>query len=417
MPTDATPNYKRTKRSCYFSYLAMASAYSLPPILFVTFREMYGVSYTLLGALVLINFCTQLGIDLIFSFFTKYFNIHKTVKVMPLITSAGLLIYALIPTLFPQYAYAGLVMGTVIFSVAAGLSEVLTSPLIAALPSEHPEKDMSTLHSLYAWGVFGVVVISTVFLNLFGRENWMYLTVFLALFPLVASYLFAISPIPEMNLAHDSKGKAAKTRAMGIVLCVACIFLGSAAENTMANWISTYAENALHISKTLGDIFGMALFALLLGTVRNLYAKYSPNISKVMLAGFIGTTVCYWVIVFSGNVMLSFVGCVLIGLCTSMLWPGTLILMEEKIPHAGVAAYALMAAGGDFGASVAPQLMGVVVDNVSVTQWAAELGAILSLSPEQIGMKVGMLITSLFPLIGIFLLLFMKKYFAKGKRS
>ncbi|MBR2938614.1 MAG: hypothetical protein IKC15_01990, partial [Kiritimatiellae bacterium] len=41
--------------------------------------------------------------------------------------------------------------------------------------------------------------------------------------------------------------------------------------------------------------------------------------------------------------------CVLTGFCTAMMWPGTLILMEEKIPHPGVTAYALMATFGDFG--------------------------------------------------------------------
>ncbi|MBQ2278799.1 MAG: MFS transporter, partial [Clostridia bacterium] len=66
-------NFKRTKYSCYFAYLSMASVFSLPPLLFMTFHEMYGISYTLLGTLVVVNFCTQLTIDLIFSFFTKYF--------------------------------------------------------------------------------------------------------------------------------------------------------------------------------------------------------------------------------------------------------------------------------------------------------------------------------------------------------
>ena len=111
-------NYKRTKLSCYFSYLSMASIFSLPPLLFNTFNEKYGVSFTLLGTLVAVNFCTQLIIDLIFTFFTKYFNIKLTVTVMPLITSVGMLIYALIPWLFPQYAYAGLVIGTFVFSIS-----------------------------------------------------------------------------------------------------------------------------------------------------------------------------------------------------------------------------------------------------------------------------------------------------------
>lgn len=414
MPTQTT-NYSKTKLACYFSYLSMASAFSLPPILFVTFREMYGISYTLLGTLVLINFCTQLTIDLIFSFFTKYFNIHKTVIVMPFLTSLGLITYAVIPSVLPQYAYVGLVIGTIIFSVAAGLSEVLLSPIIAAVPSEHPDKDMSLLHSLYAWGVFAVVVISTIFLNAFGRENWMYLTVFLALFPLIASYLFATSPMPEMNLSHGQNSKGPKKHNFGLVLCVACIFLGSCAENTMSNWISSYMENALHISKTLGDIMGMALFAILLGLTRTWYAKYGKNISNFLLGSMFGAMICYLVVGLSGNIVFSFIACVLTGVCTSMLWPGTLILMEEKIPNLGVAAYALMAAGGDFGASVAPQLLGVIVDKVSVSDWASQLSATLSLSTEQIGMKTGMLIAAIFPLLGTFLLIFIKKYFKKAR--
>lgn len=410
----STPiNYTRTKLSCYFAYLSMSSVFCLPPLLFVTFRDMYGISYTLLGTLVLVNFCTQLSIDLIFSFFAKYFNIHKTVKVMPLLTSAGLFIYAIIPTLLPQYAYAGLLIGTVIFSVAAGLCEVLISPLIAALPSEHPEKDMSMLHSLYAWGVFTVVVISTIFLTLFGRENWMYLTVFLALFPLVSSYLFATSPMPEMNISQNNHSGEAGKRNVGLALCMGCIFLGSAAENTMSNWISSYMESALQIPKSLGDIFGMALFAILLGSVRTLYAKYGRNISTVLLSGMVGATVCYLITGLSDNIIFSFLSCVLIGCFTSMLWPGTLILMEEKIPNPGVVAYALMAAGGDFGASVAPQLLGVIVDKVAVSDWAAQLSTTLALSTEQIGMKVGMLTAALFPLMGIFLLLFIRRYFSK----
>lgn len=413
--TDSNKKYSRTKLACYYSYLSMASVFSLPPILFVTFREMYHISYTLLGTLVLINFCTQLCIDLIFTFGAKHFNIHKTVIVMPMLTALGLLIYAIVPTAFPQYAYLGLVIGTIIFSVSAGLSEVLLSPVIAAIPSEHPDKDMSLLHSLYAWGVLSVVVISTLFLNIFGRENWMYLTVFLAAFPLVAAYLFATSPMPEMNLSQDTKSGGVKKQNLGLALCVACIFLGSCAENTMSNWISSYMENALHIAKTLGDIFGMALFAFLLGSTRTLYAKYGRNISKFLLYSMIGATACYLIIGFSGNVMISFLACVLTGCFTSMLWPGTLILMEEKIPHLGVAAYALMAAGGDFGASVAPQLLGIVVDKVSVSNWAAQISTTLSLSTEQIGMKVGMLAAAVFPLLGIFLLIYIRRYFAKSR--
>ena len=64
------PKHKRVKYACYTTNLSMSVVGTLSPILFVTFRTMYGISYTWLGLLVLLIFCTQLVIDLIFSFFS-----------------------------------------------------------------------------------------------------------------------------------------------------------------------------------------------------------------------------------------------------------------------------------------------------------------------------------------------------------
>ena len=410
-----TLNFKRTKLACYTAYFTMSSIFCVPPLLFMTFHNLYNISYTLLGTLVLTNFCTQMLVDLIFTMFSKKFNIQKVVRVMPCITSLGLFVYALIPHFFPQYAYIGLVVGTIIFSVSAGLSEVLLSPVIAAIPSDNPQKDMSMLHSLYAFGFFTMVVISTLFLKIFGNENWFYLVLLIGTLPLIAAVMFKISPFPDMTEeASQKKNKEKnKSRTIGLVLCVGSIFLGSCAENTMSNWISTYMENALNIDKALGDILGMAMFAILLGITRITYAKYGKNISKFLLVSMICASVCYLTVSFSNNTILSFVGCVLTGIFTAMLWPGTLILMEEKVKGVGVAAYALMASAGDFGASLAPQLMGIVVDNVSVSKFALEMSNSLNLSPEQIGLKVGMLITSIFPILGSFLIVFIIRYFKK----
>ncbi len=385
-------NFKRTKFACYSAYFTMSSIFCLPPLLFVTFHEMYGVSWTLLGTLVLTNFCTQLAVDLIFTIFSNKFNIAKIVKVMPLITSLGLLVYAVFPMIFPDIAYVGLLIGTVIFSISAGLSEVLLSPTIAAIPSENPQRDMSLLHSLYAFGVFSVVVIGTLFIKLAGAENWMYLTMFFAALPIVASILFMVSPIPEMSASEVSSGHTKdKQKVIGIALCVACIFLGSCAENVMSNWISSFMEVELKIDKALGDILGMAMFAILLGITRISYAKWGKNITKFLLIGMIGASACYLVAGLSTHVIPAFIACILTGVFTSMLWPGTLIMMEEKIHGVGVTAFALMAAGGDLGASVAPQLMGVIADNY--------------------GLHTGMLVSSVFPILGTVLMIAIIRFF------
>lgn len=408
-------NYKRTKIACFFTYPALAPVFILPPILFYTFRQMYGISYTLLGTLVAVNFCTQLGIDLLFSFFSKYFDTKKSIRAMPLLTCIGMLIYALVPTFFPQIAYLGLLLGTFVFSISAGLCEVLLSPTVAAMPSDNPEREMSALHSLYGYGSAAVALISTGFLAIFGTQNWMYLALMWAALPFIAFILFSTSPLPEITMSEPTSESSAKRRRMGILLCMMCIFLGSAAENTMTNWISVFMENALGLPKMIGDTLGLASFAILLALTRTLYAKHGRNISKMLMVGMIGSVACYLLAGFSTNVIIAIIACMVTGIFTSMLWPGTLILMEEKFPNPGVAAYALMAAGGDFGASVAPQGLGIVVDTVSATDWAAALGSKLSLSAEQIGMKAGMLLGAIFPLAGIAVLLYIKHYFAKHK--
>ena len=112
---------RHLKYACYNTNVTMSVVGNLSPLLFLTFRSLYGISYSKLGLLVLINFVTQLGIDLVFSFFSHRFNIPKTVKAIPVIAVAGFGLYALLPVLFPQYAYLGLALGTVIFSAASAL--------------------------------------------------------------------------------------------------------------------------------------------------------------------------------------------------------------------------------------------------------------------------------------------------------
>ncbi len=411
-------NFKRTKLACYSAYFTMSSIFILPPLLFATLQDMYGISYTLLGTLVLTNFCTQLLVDLLFSLFAKNFNASKLVRVTPLITSLGLVIYALVPWFLPQYAYVGLLAGTVVFSIAAGLSEVMLSPTIAALPSDNPQRDMSMLHSLYAFGIFFVIIVSTVFFALFDRTQWMCLTLFFAALPVIAAVLFMLSPMPDLQKSSEqASASRSRSRTVGLALCVACIFFGSCAENTMSNWISSYMEKALHIDKAVGDLVGMAAFAILLGLTRITYAKYGKNIFRMLTVGMIGAAVCYLVVVFSGAPAVALIACVLTGIFTSMLWPGALIMMEENIPYVGVAAYALMASGGDLGASVAPQLMGIVTDAVSASDLGVRLAEQLALSPEQVGLKAGMLACAVFPILGIITLFFTVRYFKRIKKQ
>ncbi len=398
-------NVRRVKLACYSANVGASVVANLSPVLFLTFRELYGISYSLLGLLVLINFFTQLIIDLIFSFFSHRFNIPKTVKSIPVICFIGFLIYAAAPILFPRHIFLGLAIGTVIFSAAGGLGEVLISPTVAALPSPDPDREMSKLHSMYAWGVVGVIVISTLFLLLFGKESWQYLTLLFMSVMVFSFVLFLGAKIPEMQTPKKASGALGMFKSRGVWLCIFAIFLGGAAECNMGQWSSGYLEAALGIPKLWGDLFGVALFSVTLGLGRTLYAKRGKNIGRVLTLGAVGATACYLVAALSPIAALGLFACAFTGFFVSMLWPGNLVVASGRYPNDGVFIYAVMAAGGDLGASVAPQLLGVITDTVIANPHAAEIAARLSLTVEQLGMKLGMLCGMLFPLCAIFVYL------------
>lgn len=395
------PKHKRLKTSCYCSSMSMSVVANLPPLLLLTFRNLYGISYSMLGTLILINFLTQLSMDLLFSFFSHKFNIAKTVRFTPVLTCTGLAIYALTPLLFPNAVYICLLIGTLVFSSSAGLMEVLLSPVLATIPFKDPDREMSKLHSVYAWGCVGVVLMATLFLEFFGSENWQWLALFMMIIPLTSTILFSKAEIPPMPTPEKVGGAIDFFKNRSLWLFVLGIFLGGSAECTMGQWASGYLEQAMGIPKMWGDMFGVALFSLTLGLGRTLYGNFGKNIGRVLFYSSVGSTLCYFVAAISGHPLVGLVACALTGFTTALLWPGSLIAVADRFPTGGVLMYAIMAAGGDLGASLGPQFVGMVTDAALEMPFLIEMAQGIGLSAEALGMKLGMLTGMLFPLFSI----------------
>ena len=169
----------------------------------------------------------------------------------------------------------------------------------------------------------------------------------------------------------------------------------------MAQWCSGYLEAAMGIPKIWGDIFGVALFSVMLGLGRTLYARRGRHPERVLLLGGIGAALCYLIAALAGLPLIGLLACAFTGFCVSMLWPGSLIVASSRVTSGGVFIYAMMAAGGDMGAAVGPQLIGVITDAVAASPAWISRAAELGIAPEQLGMKLGMLVGMLFPLAGI----------------
>lgn len=393
--------FTRLKWAAYTANISMSVVACLSPLLFVTFRTLYGISYTLLGTLVLINFITQLAVDLLLSFFPHKFNIEKTVRRIPVLVTIGLGVYALFPFVFPNHVYAGLVLGTVIFSASSGFNEVLANPVILSIPSDDPDRELSRLHSTYAWGIVGVIIVGTLFLLAFGNRNWQYLVLLYMLVPISSIILFSLTDMPHIDTLEKASGALKLLKNKTLWLCVAAIFFGGAAEITMTQWCTAYLEQSLKMPKVLADLLGLALFAVALGLGRTLYAAKGKNIGRVLVWGSVGAFLCYAIAAFTNVAAIGLVACVFTGFCVSMLWPGSILVSSENFSEGGVFIFAMMASGGDLGAAIGPQLLGVVTDAAIASPAVSSFAVQLSLTAEQLAMKIGILSGAIFPLLAI----------------
>ena len=162
-------NYKGTLYACYLGYITQALIVNLPPILFVIFRDKFGLTYTMLGSLVMVIFVTQLVTDALAIKFVDKIGQRAAAVLAHALAAIGMILLAFLPRVLPQ-PYIGLIISSIVFAIGGGLIEVLVSPIVESLPGEAKASAMSLLHSFYSWGQVLVIILSTVALLLIGHD-------------------------------------------------------------------------------------------------------------------------------------------------------------------------------------------------------------------------------------------------------
>lgn len=397
------PSYKSTVYACYIGHFVLASVINTTPILFLTLMNRYGLSFEQMGRLVLINFVTQVTVDLAASRFVDKHGLRSFIVGAQLLAFAGFVLFAGAPFLFGN-VYAGFVLATVVFSAGGGLLELLLSPIVNAIPTQEKARAMSLLHAFYAWGQVTVVLLTSALLTVLGPARWVLIPLFWSLLPLANTVLFAKVPLaPVVEEARRTKLKDLLRQKVFLV-CLAGILVSGAAEITMAQWASGFLEEAMRIPKIIGDSAGVGVFALAIGIGRTVYGKMGArmNIQKAMTAGAGLTLACYVVVVFSNVPALSLAACALSGFGVSLLWPGSLVLAAERFPLAGTSMFAVLAASGDFGAATGPWMVGLVADN------AVKLPAVLRFGSS--GLRSGFLFAAVFPAAMLICMRYIRKH-------
>ena len=358
---NATKNYGRTKLACYLGFVTQAISANFVPLLFLTFYREFGISYAQLALIPLTFFMTQLIVDFLSARFVDRIGYRKCILIAQITSGAGLLMLSVIPDLFPD-PFAGILLCVVIYAIGSGLIEVLCSPIIEACPFENKAGMMSLLHSFYCWGAVGTIALSTVFFVIFGTDHWRILACLWAIIPLFNVWNFATCPIEPIVAEGESMTVLQLLKTRVFWLFIVLMVCAGASELSMAQWASAFAESALGISKTAGDLLGACGFAVFMGFNRVLYGRYGEKMELrgFMMASGILCLCSYLLAAFAAWPVMGLIGCMLCGFSVGIMWPGSISISSSGLPKGGTALFALLALAGDLGGAVGPAIVGNV---------------------------------------------------------
>jgi len=391
-------NYQKTLRACYLGFITQAIAANFVPLLFLTFHADYGIPLGQIALISSVFFLTQLVVDVLCARFVDAIGYRRAIVASEVASALGLIGLAFVPDLCPS-PFAGILCCVVVYAIGSGLIEVLCSPIVEACPFDNKESVMSLLHSFYCWGSVGTILLSTLFFAAFGIRQWRLLACLWALVPIYNIYNFATCPIE--HLVEDGKGMSMRQLFAVPLFWVAVLLMvcSGASELSMSQWASAFAESALGLSKTLGDLLGPCLFAVTMGISRVIYGKYGEklDLTRAMLGSGALCLGCYVLASLSANPMLGLIGCVMCGFSVGIMWPGTLSISSRSLPLGGTAMFALLAMAGDLGGAFGPGLVGWV------TQRAGD------------DLRAGMLVGCAFPALLIVGLILMRRLSKHGE--
>lgn len=384
-------NYRKTLIACYLGFITQAICANFAPLLFLKFHNDYAIPLGRIALIPTAFFLTQLIVDFLCARFVDGIGYRRSVVASEVCSGLGLLGLAVLPEVFPD-PFTGILLSVILYAIGSGLIEVLGSPIVEACPFDHKEAVMSLLHSFYCWGSVGVVALSTLFFAVFGVENWKWLAALWALIPLYNIYNFATCPIER--LVEEGRGLGIRGLLRKPLFWVSLMLMvcAGASELAMAQWASAFAEAAIGLSKTWGDLTGPCLFAVTMGISRVIFGKFGHrmDLTKFMLTSGTLCLACYLLASLAGNPLLGLMGCILCGFSVGIMWPGTISICAKHFPAGGTAMFALLAMAGDLGGALGPGMVG------SITQRAGD------------NLRAGMLAGCAFPLVLIASLLILK---------
>lgn len=385
-------SYRSTKIACFIGFVVQAIINNFLPVLFIIFySKPYNLNYEQLGRLLFINFFVQLVVDALTPIIVKKIGYRGASVACHALAAAGLCMLGILPWAFPTHIYTCLVAAIVVYASGSGIIEVCISPIVEMLPGDKKGADMAFTHSFYCWGQMFTVLVSTLLIAVIGQSYWHIIPIIWAIIPLFNMFNFMRVPIVEVP--EESASKTAKTlfKNRDFWVFVVVMICAGASEITMAEWASIFTQQALGVSKTVGDLLGPCAFAICMGSGRVIFGlldgKFNPK--KALIINNILCVACYVGVALCNINWLSLVVCALCGFTVSLSWPGTYSMAARHFTTGGTLMFSVLALSGDLGCSMGPWIMGIVANNTNL--------------------QTGFLVSAIFPTIMVAVLPFLRK--------
>ena len=388
-----TLTYDHTRRASYLGYVTQAIVNNLPPLLFIFFQKQFGLSYEMLGRLVLINFGTQIVVDVIAVRYVDRIGYRLSAQLAHAFAVLGMLCLAFLPQLLNE-PYLGLVIAMMVTAIGGGLIEVLITPIVDSLPSEGKAGEIVLLHSFYCWGHMAVIILSTVIILFLKDSLWWILPVAWCLIPLLNFFFFAKVPLIEPSDQPATFKLRQLFRSRWFLLAMVLMVASGAGEQIIAQWSSLFAERGLGVSKFWGDLLGPSAFAFCMAIARTYYGKNEGRLKlpRIIFLAAITLAVGYLITAFSPWSFGSLIGIMVCGLGVGIMWPGCSALAGQRFPGGGTPLFGSLAIAGDIGCAMGPWIAGAVSSAVVINPYAKSFAAARSLGIDELGLKAGIVL-------------------------
>ncbi|MBR4331746.1 MAG: MFS transporter, partial [Clostridia bacterium] len=113
------PNYQKTKLACYLGIITQAISANFVPLLFLTFRQEFGLSLGQVALIPTVFFLTQLVVDFLSAKYVDKIGYRPAIIASEVLSALGLGGLALLPGVMSD-SFVGVLICVVLYAIGSG---------------------------------------------------------------------------------------------------------------------------------------------------------------------------------------------------------------------------------------------------------------------------------------------------------